>query len=100
MNIERLHYKFQQCKSKIDIDSRSITKDSMFFAIKGEKYDGNKFALDALNNGAKMAVVDSNDINFDNLDNIIKVNDSLKTLQDLALFHRKNIKNFFESAYF
>ena len=65
----------------------------MFFAIKGENFDGNKFANEALDKGAKMAVIDSDDINFNNNSNIIKVDDSLKTLQDLALFHRKSVKS-------
>ena len=92
MNIKSLYQSFKECNSTIDIDSRSISKGSMFFSIKGENFNGNEFAIEALNNGAKIAVVDSNDLNFENYDNIIKVNDTLKTLQDLALFHRKNIK--------
>ena len=92
MNVKTLYQRFKECDSTIDIDSRSISKGSMFFAINGEKFNGNRFAIEALNNGAKIAVVDSNDLNFENYDNIIKVNNTLKTLQDLALFHRRNIK--------
>ena len=93
MNIKQLYQKFLKCNSIIDIDSRSISKGSIFFAIKGENFDGNKFANEALDKGAKMAVIDSDDINFNNNSNIIKVDDSLKTLQDLALFHRKSVKS-------
>ena len=93
MNINSLYQRFRECNSTIDIDSRSISQGSMFFAINGKNFDGNKFAIEAINNGAKIAVVDSNDINFDNYDNIIKVNDSLTTLQDLALFHRKKMRS-------
>lgn len=93
MNIKLLYQKFLECNSIIDIDSRSISKGSIFFAIKGENFDGNKFANEALEKGAKMAVIDSDDINFNNNSNIIKVDDSLKTLQDLALFHRKSVKS-------
>ena len=93
MNIKLLYQKFLECNSIIDIDSRSISKGSIFFAIKGENFDGNKFANEALDKGAKMAVIDSDDINFNNNSNIIKVDDSLKTLQDLALFHRKSVKS-------
>jgi len=92
MNVKTLYQRFKECDSTIDIDSRSISKGSMFFAINGENFNGNRFAIEALNNGAKIAVVDSNDLNFENHDNIIKVNNTLKTLQDLALFHRRNIK--------
>ena len=93
MNIKDLHNKFLECNSTLDIDSRSIRNGSMFFAIKGENFDGNKFANEALEKGAKIAVIDSCDINFNNNSNIIKVDDSLKTLQDLALFHRKSVKS-------
>ena len=93
MDIKNLHNKFLDCNSIIDIDSRSIRNGSMFFAIKGENFDGNKFANEALEKGAEIAVIDSDDINFNNNNNIIKVDDSLKTLQDLALFHRKSVKS-------
>ena len=93
VDIKNLHNKFLECNSTLDIDSRSIRNGSMFFAIKGENFDGNKFANEALEKGSKIAVIDSGDINFNNNNNIIKVDDSLKTLQDLALFHRKSIKS-------
>ena len=93
MNIKQLHKKFLECNSIIDIDSRSISEGSIFFAIKGENFDGNKFAYEALKNGSKIAVIDSDHINFNKNDNIIKVDDSLKTLQNLALFHRKSMKS-------
>ena len=93
MDIKNLHNKFLECNSILDIDSRSIRNGSMFFAIKGEKFDGNKFANEALEKGAKIAVIDSDDIDFNNNSNIIKVDDSLKTLQDLAFFHRKSVKS-------
>ena len=78
MDIKNLHNKFLECNSILDIDSRSIRNGSMFFAIKGEKFDGNKFANEALEKGAKIAVIDSDDIDFNNNSNIIKVDDSLK----------------------
>ena len=93
VDIKNLHNKFLECNSTLDIDSRSIRNGSMFFAIKGENFDGNKFANEALEKGSKIAVIDSGDINFNNNNNIIKVDDSLKTLQDLALFHRKSVKS-------
>ena len=93
MDIKNLHNKFLECNSTLDIDSRSIRNGSMFFAIKGENFDGNKFANEALEKGSKIAVIDSGDVNFNNNNNIIKVDDSLKTLQDLALFHRKSVNS-------
>ena len=93
MNTKQLYQKFLDCNSIIDIDSRSISKGSIFFAIKGENFDGNKFADEALKKGSKIAVIDSDEINFNKDDNIIKVDDSLKALQNLALYHRKRLKS-------
>ena len=91
MNTKKLYQKFLDCNSIIDIDSRSITKGSIFFAIKGENFDGNKFAHEALKKGSKISVIDSDEINSNK--NIIKVDDSLKALQNLALYHRKRLKS-------
>ena len=87
MDIKDLHNKFLECNSIVDIDSRSIRDGSMFFAIKGDNFDGNEFAEEALNKGAKYAVVDSNSVNTNN-SQILRVRDSLGTLQKLATFHR------------
>lgn len=93
MNIEGLHQKFLECKSKIDIDSRSISEGSMFFGIKGENFDGNEFAEEAIEKGAKIAVIESKSDKSKKLNNIIEVKNSLKTLQDLALYHRRSLKS-------
>ena len=93
MNIETLYQSFLECNSKVDIDSRSITKGSMFFGIKGENFDGNKFINEAWQKGAKIAITDSIDLRNKDRDSIIIVEDSIKTLQDLALFHRRNVKS-------
>ena len=66
MDIKDLHNKFLECNSGIDIDSRSIRYGSMFFAIKGDNFDGNEFVEEALNKGAKYAIVDSDSVNIDN----------------------------------
>ena len=87
MDIKDLHNKFLECSSIVDIDSRSIREGSMFFAIKGDNFDGNEFAEEALNKGAKYAIVDSDSVNIDN-SKILRVKDSLGTLQKLATFHR------------
>ena len=93
MNVKTLHDAFLKCGSKVDIDSRFIKKDSIFFAIKGENFDGNNFAIEALKNGSQKAVIDSNDLKFKGIKNIIRVKDSLKTLQNLASYHRKKNKS-------
>ena len=93
MNIENLHNKFLECKSIVDIDSRTIRKGSMFFAIQGENFDGNNFAIEALKKGASKAVIDSKDKKFENIKNVIKVENSLEALQKLANYHRNKTKS-------
>ncbi|MEO9570768.1 MAG: UDP-N-acetylmuramoyl-tripeptide--D-alanyl-D-alanine ligase [Polaribacter sp.] len=70
----------------VDTDTRSIRKDTLFFALKGENFNGNNFAKKALELGAKYAIVDE-DI-YDTNPNIILVDNVLKTLQKLANYHR------------
>ena len=93
MNIENLHNKFLECKSIVDIDSRKIRKGSIFFAIKGENFDGNNFAIEALKKGSSKAVIDSKDKKFENIKNVIQVENSLETLQKLANYHRNKTKS-------
>ncbi|MDD4755391.1 MAG: UDP-N-acetylmuramoyl-tripeptide--D-alanyl-D-alanine ligase, partial [Prolixibacteraceae bacterium] len=62
----------------------------MFFALRGENFDGNKFASDALNKGAVRAVID--DKNYYTEGKTILVDDVLQTLQSLATFHRKKLR--------
>lgn len=69
-----------------DTDTRKIRKGSIYFALKGENFDGNKFALEALANGADYAIVDNPQ--YANDSSIILVEDTLKTLQNLAKYHR------------
>lgn len=77
--------------SGVSIDSRSIKKGSLFFALKGPNFDGNQFANDALKKGASYVVVDDpNSVEIN--DNIFLVEDSLNALQKLALHHRKQLK--------
>ena len=57
MRIEDL-YKLYIQYGLVDIDTRKIRNNSIFFAIKGENFNGNKFAEQALNNGANYAVID------------------------------------------
>ena len=61
MNIEQLYKHYQQNPS-VSTDTRNILKGSIFFALKGENFDGNNFALTALKNGASYSIVDNKDI--------------------------------------
>ncbi|MBF4514794.1 UDP-N-acetylmuramoyl-tripeptide--D-alanyl-D-alanine ligase [Flavobacterium sp. ANB] len=89
MNIQDIHNLFLQCKS-VSIDTRKIEKDSIFFAIKGEKFDANTFAEQALDLGALFVVIDNESYFIDN--RTILVENSLETLQELAKFHRAYLK--------
>jgi UDP-N-acetylmuramoyl-tripeptide--D-alanyl-D-alanine ligase len=68
-------------------DSRRIENGCLFFALKGDHFDGNRFAAAALQQGAAYAVVD--DPNLDGLPHHILVPDTLTTLQELARHHRR-----------
>jgi UDP-N-acetylmuramoyl-tripeptide--D-alanyl-D-alanine ligase len=73
----------------ITTDSRKINKGDLFWALKGEHFDGNKFVQFALNSGARFAV--SDDKSNQKSDRVIIVQDSLETLQKLAQYHRKKL---------
>ena len=90
MELFELYSIYNQCNG-VSTDTRNITENSLFFALKGANFNANNFALQALENGAAFAVVD--DINLKKLENnkLIVVNDVLKTLPDLAAFHRFHI---------
>lgn len=87
MNIAQIHQKFL-LSSGADTDTRKIRKNSIFFALKGERFNGNTFAAEAISKGASFAVVDEKAYAL-NKDQYILVKDVLQTLQKVALFHRK-----------
>ena len=89
MNIQKIHKLFLVSNS-VSIDSRNIKPNDVFFAIKGLNFDGNKFAVQAIKNGASHVISDDLEISKIS-DKIIYVNDSIQTLQELANFHRKFI---------
>ena len=74
----------------ISTDSRNVPEGSVFFAIKGDRFDGNEFASDALERGASRVIIDEPDHWSD--DRCILVRNTLATLQDLAHFHRLQTK--------
>ncbi|MDR2287527.1 MAG: UDP-N-acetylmuramoyl-tripeptide--D-alanyl-D-alanine ligase [Prevotellaceae bacterium] len=85
MNIKELHTIFRDYPV-ICTDSRNIVPDSIFFALKGENFDGNRFVKQSLDSGCAFAVSDS--IDNEGIDGCIIVENVLKTLQDLAEYHR------------
>ncbi|MEO5776244.1 MAG: UDP-N-acetylmuramoyl-tripeptide--D-alanyl-D-alanine ligase [Flavobacterium sp.] len=85
MTIQNIHDLFLKC-TKVSIDTRKIEPNSFFVAIKGERFDANTFAKEALEKGASYVIIDNADYFID--DRTILVEDSLQTLQELAKFHR------------
>ena len=86
MTIKNIHDLFIKC-NKISIDTRKIEQNSFFVAIKGERFDANTFAKEALHKGASYVIIDNPQYFID--DRTIVVKDSLQTLQELAKFHRE-----------
>jgi UDP-N-acetylmuramoyl-tripeptide--D-alanyl-D-alanine ligase len=85
MNLKTLHNLFLKC-STVSTDTRKITNNCMFFALKGDTFNGNTFAQNAIEKGAAFAIVD--DKKFALGKNYILVEDVLTTLQRLASYHR------------
>lgn len=72
----------------ITTDSRNIPAGSLFFALRGDHFDGNTFAAEALSKGAAYAIVD--DPGIVSSDRMIITSNCLQTLQQLAAYHRQN----------
>ncbi len=101
MRIGELYKRYRECGGKVTTDSRTVKGGEMFFALRGENYDGNQFAIDALRAGAKYVVMNRNSpIAHSKLrredrrnglqrSQFIFVKDPLKALQELATHHRK-----------
>ena len=70
-------------------DSRMVTKGAIFFALKGDTFDGNKFAPDALASGAELVICD--DPKFSSQSNTILVANVLEFLQNFASYHREKL---------
>ncbi len=89
MNIESLYATYLQSRH-VTTDSRQVREGSFFFALKGEHVDGNAYAAAALEKGAACCVVDNPEAVVDN--RCLLVDDSLKTLQELARYHRSQLE--------
>ena len=83
-------YSIFKNSSGISTDTRTIKNNSIYFALKGPSFNGNDFAREALEKGAKLSVVD--DESLDGIsDRIMLVKDSLEALQKLAVYHREKL---------
>ncbi|WP_316735785.1 UDP-N-acetylmuramoyl-tripeptide--D-alanyl-D-alanine ligase [Pedobacter aquatilis] len=82
-------YEFYLANPSISTDTRSIAQNSIFFALKGDNFNANEFAQQAVEMGALYAIVD--EAKYAN-DKCLLVDDVLSALQDLARHHRKQLK--------
>ena len=89
MTIQNIHNLFVKC-SFVSIDTRKIMPNSFFVAIKGENFDANTFAKEALEKGARYVIIDNKSYFID--ERTILVDNSLETLQELAKYHRHYLK--------
>ena len=89
MEIEELYSRFQVCGT-VTTDSRHCPQGSMFIALKGETFNGNAFAAQALAQGFRYAVVDEPE--YARGESYILVDDCLQVLQQLANYHRRQLK--------
>jgi UDP-N-acetylmuramoyl-tripeptide--D-alanyl-D-alanine ligase len=89
--IVKLHELFMNSSGGVCTDTRKIIKDSLFFALRGETFDGNEFAVKALESGASYSIVDDKHIIEKNViysERLILVPNVLEALQQLARYHR------------
>ena len=89
MEIKTLYDIFLQ-SAGVCTDTRTLKKNQLFFALKGENFDGNRFALQALEKGASYAVA-GEDLQADD-PRLIKVPDTLEALKALAAYHRRQLR--------
>ncbi|MEM6299715.1 MAG: UDP-N-acetylmuramoyl-tripeptide--D-alanyl-D-alanine ligase [Bacteroidota bacterium] len=86
MELTQLYQTFLD-STGVSTDTRSLKADQLFFALRGDNFDGNRFAEKALQKRAKFVIGDNAD--YADLNGFILVEDSLQTLQNLARYHRQ-----------
>src|SRR5574344_2291177 len=90
MEIQELYQIFLK-HPQITTDSRDCPEGSIFFALKGDSFNGNKFAAMALEKGCSYAVIDEKEYESTDDNRYILVEDCLKCLQNLANYHRRKL---------
>lgn len=91
MEISALYQIYLNC-SAVTTDSRNCPEGSLFIALKGESFNGNAFATQALHDGCAYAVIDEAKYAVKDDARYILVDDCLKTLQQLANYHRRQLR--------
>ena len=90
MTVEEIYSILQKCTG-VTTDSRKCGPGLMFFALKGERFDGNEFVRGALEQGCPYAVMDNADLYDAHDSRMILVDNVLDTLQKVAAFHRRQL---------
>ena len=85
-----LYDKYIACGCRVTTDSRAISGGEMFFALRGENFDGNDYALKAIASGAAWAVINDDALPGADDARLIRVSDPFKALQELAIHHRNH----------
>ncbi len=85
-SIEQIHQAFLKSNG-VTTDSRNCNNGEIFFALKGERFDGNKYVESVLKQGASYAIAD--DSSLKGVANVFVVDNVLNTLQELARYHRR-----------
>jgi len=81
-------YNIYRTNYKLTTDSRAVETGMVYLALRGERFDGNQFAKQALDNGASLVIVDNADFYVED-ERMVLVEDGLQTLQRLATYHRE-----------
>ena len=85
-----LYEKYRECGFRVTTDTRTLQGGEIFFALRGENFDGNKFAIQALEKGAAIAVV-NDDAELGDDPRLFRVPDPFEALRELAIEHRRNL---------
>ena len=92
LTIEEIYGIYTENTSGVCTDTRNILQQGMFFALRGETFNGNEFVAAALESGAAYAVSDEQWVEEADPQRVILVGSVLETLQQLARFHRRKFK--------
>ena len=93
MEIQALYERYLACGGRVTTDSRKLSGGEMFFALRGENFDGNAYASAALDAGARYAgVASDSEAARSGREGIIPVPDTLEALQALARHHRETLR--------
>lgn len=90
METEQLYLYFLKCTG-VTTDTRSCAPGTMFFALKGERFDGNAYARQALDSGCSYAVIDDPKVAVPHDERMLLVDNTLLALQQLARHHRRTL---------